>query len=233
MFKIIFAIALLGAHAAFAGGTVPNGGDMALCKGEPFSKDQDEAHYSYDYVAGLVEGFPWAGYVQDENLTGFNARILDILGRASKDLKRDYAEFLKSAETFWRVEEVSASKKSKRVWRFMPPPANGNNVFIPEGLLAPQCRTQPAFPGFYLMSRLVERSQLSDGRIHYWANRIRFQKMISEKPLQGSIVLVHEWLWDHFSNATKSRQVNLFLHSQKAAEMKDEDLRVHLMYLGL
>lgn len=233
MQRIICSILMFLGATAVAGGTVPNGGDMATCRPGQLPNTQIVGYYSYDYIAGLSQGYPETKYINEKTLEDYNGKLLSLLGRASGRLKDEYSKFLLSSAILWKEVSSEPLLNSRRVWIVSMSPTRNSTVFIAEGLLEPQCQTSRFSDGFYLLNRIVNRQVYPNGEIHFWANKFQFQKMVTQNPLQGSIVLVHEWLWEHFSNATNSRQVNLFLHSKKAEEMDTTELRRRLTLLGL
>ncbi|MCC7405643.1 MAG: hypothetical protein IT288_14685 [Bdellovibrionales bacterium] len=60
-----------------------------------------------------------------------------------------------------------------------------------------------------------------------------FEKMASERPLQLSFLLVHEFLWSISDNVDRNRRINWFLHSQELPSLSRIEIIDRLLGMGL
>lgn len=222
--KIFFMVTILMifSHTGFAGGSVENGGDMYRCSTSrltPISMPGDQyLYFTYDYVEGLASDSPKSSYIEN-NLTWFEyeKRLLGILGLVAGDLYPSFLDFSKS------IDRISLSQSEIRNRRWIPNSSilgwtfYGNQRLLPE-----ECIEQE---NFFSVTRSVLRVEKSKNKkIEYRYDPVVMANIKSYMPLQFSMLMVHEWLWDHSKNGIKNRAANRFLHSREIDSMTRDEI---------
>ena len=229
------------------GGTVENGGNSAYCDPwQLFGRGQHvylppnngPAVYMLDYAHAIAEGaeladFDWmprGGWPAERD------RLERTLDGASPVLAEGFREFAVSTE---QIHPSAAVPEARRRWI---PYSEPDIVELIPGYAPPSCQallyeTQNlhlggAAIGFHGYNRAVTRRE-RNGSIRYVFQPELLSYMESTAPLQYSMLLTHEWLWDFTRSGRVNFAANVFLHSRELRHLRPEEVAAKLRALGL
>jgi hypothetical protein len=156
--------------------------------------------------------FPRAPSVSVESI----AENLARLDPALESSLREFLEAMRRKDAF-----------AERAWV----PATGGLPSIHDEILVASlpshCRSEKH--GTFLRQVVVRET--TETRIVYHFD-VDLLKEIEASPLDFSYLVVHEWLWDHASDAGTIRTLNAYLHSPQILAATPEDFRQTLFRLG-
>jgi hypothetical protein len=214
------------ARPALAGGEVGNGGDTVKCV--PGGSGRYEGYYSLDYLATLdgtsspvVEIASWAESKQ---------RLLTQLGDKYPDLARLLGEFLALVPMEGPADPDHQYLKP-RIWEEAP---FGLVDIHDERLikrLPVNCYTRPDEGGAASILQTVIRQKQGFATLYSYDPQI-YRELRTDRPLQYSFLMVHEWLWDLTQDVQTIRRVNHFLHSTQLDHLSAPEVRASLENLG-
>jgi hypothetical protein len=213
-------VAILISLPAFAGGViVGNGGDVLRCG--------TDGLFSLDYL--LTEGARTApsNLPQPQSLQQSLDRIARLLQEKVPTLApsfREHVRLLKNHDfTQSAVWEEAANGlidiQDEEIVSLLPA-----NCLNPDGKAQ---LIQAIIREFWVFSGRPEGKTLFK-----YVPQV-YNEMESEKPLQLSFLIVHEWLWSHSQNVDRNRRVGHFLHSQAFEQMSSQQVIAQLQGMGL
>ena len=207
-----------------------NGGDQISCcstAGSPFSGD-----YTLDYVltwnpvlgtSAYPEFATWEAY-RDRMVANLQAK----LPAAAVSLRNYLADFLVDDETRTRVWKPSELDLIDL----------GDEQIVQE-LPANCTRASGTGSGQVAdLRQLVRRREFrpddgSPGRVYFYYDQARMNRMRSERPLQFSYLAIHEWIWEFTDSAWVNRTINNALQTRAVDDMSGDELRSYLRSLGI
>ncbi|MGZ3652452.1 MAG: hypothetical protein ACXVB9_12310 [Bdellovibrionota bacterium] len=231
------------------GGTVENGGNTAYC----FRTDMGDAppqgpginpppgvfgqdYYVLDYAHAMQSGYSKRDFANIRDWTDSRQRMENILREVSPRLLSTYQAFADSTD---QLLPGGISRSLHRSWvethtyqviedrpGFAPPSCLG----VLQYSIAPE--VQNAILTFRGYLRTVTRKQRGH-KVEYVYNGSMLKYLETRSPLQYSILLTHEWLWDHTKKLDVNQRANIFLHSEAVETMTGRQIRAHLRELGL
>lgn len=211
------------ASAAFLGGgsDMGNGGDFIQCRHS--ESNELNGLYSLDYILTYRSDKPLRSPKSYENSLD---KVEELLLDNVPTMAKQFSEFKNTV--------FSEDESGMRVWR---PVEFGlidlTDEDIPSVNAIPEnCKQGNKVSLIQAAIRLNPRKSTVVGKIfyHYMPEAI---EMAKQRPLQLSMLLVHEWLWDVSGNVEVNRRVNRFLHSEEILSMSVDEVRKRLMDLGL
>lgn len=247
MKTLVMAFALLSTVSfAKAGGVVENGGDTIYCRENGPSVPVDQLPkqpppnwklYSRDYIDTLSAGASADDFVMPIDWSQSQARLARIVGELSPKLAKSFGDFsaaldympkassepIQLGSRVWEAVQVDPFNRHYRlIWERKNIPANCAYLIRMGGMLF----------SFAAYERTVLRKRYPKLTVYsYLADS--FSLLAENSALQHSMLLVHEWLWDHTRSARVNRRVNAFLHSREIDLMDAEQIRRKLKKLGL
>jgi len=201
------------AQVAVSDGTlIGNGGDAVSCTPSPHSPF--EGLYVLDY---LLE---YRSQGQRANLAPVNSwelsrqRIVAELSRLAPALGNSFDEF----------SQYALKPQPHRGRRWQKHPLTHIDIRDEEilRLLPPNCYSVSTDKRPSLHQAVV-RSYLSPLVVYHFDPEV-ISILQSERPLQFSFLMVHEWLWDFTENVSALRKLNWLLHSSQLNEFDPKDL---------
>lgn len=211
-FLILLFLALGRPHAHATGGGTTNGNhsDIVTCDGVDIVLDLLLAN---DLDKPLLP---------DSSSTP--AVVMERLRTHFPLLALSYADFLVQAKTMPLV--------GRRIWH-----ASGLTIAsrrepeilhrLPQGCRSPNGTSYDVKQAFYR-----SQSAAPGGSVHYYAHIPTLRAFASRSPLQESMIMVHEWLWDVLADADLVRQFNSFLHGKRFAAASRDDARAYARALA-
>lgn len=203
---------------------VGNGGDAILCAVN--SDNKLSGYYSLDYVLTLVNRHGDDGLAPVSSWQNSAERIYNLLLEKTPSLAPYFREF--------RENVFNKDYTKTKVWEPTPfglVELDDQNItsIIPEN-----CKkdgktqiTQTVIREFQIFSGVKK------GYVIYKYDPEMVASLDKNSPLQLSMLLVHEWLWDLSQNVERNRRVNRFLHSKEIESMSSEAVIDSLKNMGL
>ena len=228
------------------GGTVEDGGNSVFCRHEdmvggdgpaiPPQKPGLGSYYALDYARAIVNGRKPEDFAMERDWTSHSQRIERILRDVSPSLQATFRAFVESTE---QIGISGNPRKLKRVWvKARQFQIVENNVgYAPRSCMAVLQDSEDLHLGGAIVSfrgymRTVTRRKTGDYvEYRYMPNELKL--LTENSPLQYSMLLVHEWLWDHTRKLDVNQRVNEFLHTKAVDSMSNAEVRRELRRLGL
>ncbi len=222
------------------GGTVENGGNSIMCcptgkllPGEGCMAEID----ALDYVRALATGYRPDDFAEIRSWEAGQARLAQILRGVSSGLYRSFQEFALSTR---QIGFSEGARSLRRIWK----PTQEHLYFtafkFPGWTIPDRCSfaTQKKFNDievnfhYIALMRTVTRRQ--NGRqVEYLYDPLNLANLGGKNFLQYSILMTHEWLWDHTNNLDVNQATSVFLHSRELERMTNREIRIRLHELGL
>lgn len=197
------------------------GGDAVNCHSE--SGSALAGYYFLDYLVDYQSDLQ-RGLLSGESATD---AILATLQRNQATVLADsFAAFLTSARRQLREG----------------PDFSANDVWIADSLedlrdenlyerVPTNCKDAHTSTHDVALRQAVVRTQRADGVIFKYDREV--MRDFSEKPLQLSFLLVHEWLWSHVERSDYIRDINQFLHKEVTHSLPSGVFMQRLTRLGV
>lgn len=229
------------------GGTVGNPGDTVICRPSPTFPFHPArpSYFSLDYALSIGWGenpqefldLPWSES---------SFLIASLLAKAAPELSPSFTEFRAFVEDLYSrgpslVSTLApnaladgATDALKRKWKkkLRLPISVGDRGDI--SALPRECKNRVALPvsSEFFIYRAILRKGNIDTITYEYDPRI-LAPLIKEKSPQFSLMMVHEWLWDHTDDIEIVRRVTLFLHKKRSHKLNPQTLRTELREMGL
>lgn len=196
---------LLNSFVANAGVFVENGGDSINCS-------SDGGKYVYDgmYVLDYSLEFPsdTTKIYRSDTVGGYLDHIEKLLTKNTPELLPSFQDFRRSIPTAATL--TTGSNFGSRTW--LPTEQPLRDIQDEKvRFLSSNCRE--GSKGIFIQTVVRKRS---NDLVMYSYDLQVMGEYIMFDPLQASIILIHEWLWDFFDSAIPLRRLNAFLHSKEA-----------------
>ncbi len=213
MNRFLISLVILAAPASHVhafGGEVGNGGDVISCAQTGVVKKQ---LYALDYLLASPSK-PLATF--------------DVLNRVFETVRVRHPSL--STNLYRFIEELKSQKLTgTNVWS---PVHFGLSDIEDEMIvekLPPTCGVGPAATKQW--QQAVVQSQVGSKR--YYKYDADLLTELEAAPLQYSMLLVHEWLWQFADNALQVRLANQFLHEQGTSQLSAFEFTKFLTDIGL
>lgn len=211
-------------EVSWAGTDVGNGGDALLCG---INAEATRIWFLDDYLAQAEPVWnPLADVPEiSEQVRGVIARW----GAQTRDpdFKRFSAEFLRAYPSgLKQIQSGEPDLDGAYVWQADTLPEVADEAL--GVLLPPECRRPD---GSARLQQLVVHHR--DGPRQLYSFDAASMEHLIERPRSVSMIVVHEFLWNHASSARVVRETNAFLHSHEAANMSEDEARLVFISLGI
>lgn len=208
---------------ALANKEAGNGGDVLKCLKSEQSKF--EGLLSLDYLVTYNPMNQNADIVNLKSWKESAARIQGLLTRFAPKKAESWREFVELAENF-------SDYSKRRIWVAGPTALirleDENLVRV----IPQNCRVDKAGLPTGILQTVIRQQNGKGGQVRYQIDSEMLSELRSE-PTQFSFLMVHEWLWDFFDDASKIREVNRFLHSDweklSPRQIQDSLFRLELL----
>jgi hypothetical protein len=235
------------------GGTVENGGNSVFCAKHDMGEDgvgiqppglpvnSYGSYYVLDYARAIKKGWKPSDFAKVASWIEAHERVERILRDVSPRLQSTFEDFVDSTKQLEFPLE-GAPKSFRRKWVEIDS-SSYEIVDVKRGYAPPSCiitviqeSIDPNLKGSILTFRgylrTVTRKQMGN-TVEYSYLRGMLKHWEQESPLQYSMLLIHEWLWDHTKKLEVNQSVNAFLHSKEVERMSSREIRTRLRRLGL
>ncbi len=217
-FFVLLAGALLTTPSkSVAGDTKGNGGDSIHCAQS--SENSFIGVYNLDFLVTYNKSNENADVVPVSSWRESSLRIAAELEKKAPLLALSFREFLKHEDNF-------SDYSQKRIWEG----ASFGLVDLKDEALQSQvpknCGVDESAQqnsGLKLI-QTVNRVQHHEKIIYLFDGNI-FARQKTERPLQFSFLMVHEWLRDITNNPFEIRRINRWLHSRSLSDSNSEELK--------
>jgi hypothetical protein len=223
MFKFLV-LALFISVSSWGGQEVGNPGDAVSCKSS--SENSLDGIYSLDFL--MTQGS--SGHPIE---TG---SWESSLYRIRQALYTKVPELLKSFDDFY-VSILSEDPSLPMFWEKAPLPYQLINLKDPDPAATVQlpknCRNENG--DLQIIQAVIREHREFSGSpktVFKYASTI-IDTMKTEKPLQLSYLLVHEWLWSLSDNIDRNRRLTHFLHTEEFFKMTRAEIIQNLQSMGL
>jgi hypothetical protein len=212
--------ALLAFDPAAAGGDgslVGNGGDLLFCRQTPNS--EFNGFYTLDYVLDYRSQGEFSELALVHSWEQSRDRILNNLERISPPMAASFREFALSvfgsiAQRTWIAADLTTTDvPDEEIDKSLPA-----NCY------------KDASTELNLAQTVVRR--YGETKVEYLYDQDNLLRLKTERPLQFSFFIVHEWLWDFTTNSRDLRRFNWMLHSLSADRMQATDFSDFLLRGG-
>lgn len=225
------AVALMAAVSPMASAQVEvgNGGDVIYCR-EDAGESEFSGWYFLDYVA------TWDSVLgRDAFHTSSDPveHIISLLMDRMPSLGMSLREFVDEA----RRQLAQGSDPTRRfIWM-----RTSNGIlalrdeqlsFLPESFPA-NCFEPNSTGGRQALNLHQVVIHQNRGEASIFKYDPQYATRIVNDPIQASMLFVHEWLWRYSPNATVTRDVNRYLHTQAVERTDGQSLKRALTNLGL
>lgn len=196
------------------GTDIGNGGDLMQCyRNLPkFPFDYDNGWYLLDYAemdnAKVV-------FLSSISLSEQIKKVHELLQQAAPELVDSFEQYIRTVPFLDSIDITENVGATKRIWTGVDQNEVLNDedpAFIPNNCKNPKDKN-------ILFHQVVVRNKFSDSngnitKITYSYDPALLAKL-ENKPLQLSMLIVHEWLWDYFDadQSKRLRIANRILHS--------------------
>ncbi|MGZ3652451.1 MAG: hypothetical protein ACXVB9_12305 [Bdellovibrionota bacterium] len=228
-----------------------NGGNSIMCLPEnaqphkygspipeqPIIEGYDGEFDALDYVRALTSGYRPEDFVQLRSWREGQERLARILQEVSPALSRTFLEF---AESTKQIQLPIQPKSARRFWTPKEGSPYGFRLGPTPWTLPDRCYLphNAHFSGtegdarISFIGRTVTRRQ-TERHIEYIYNPLGLANLAGKSYLQFSILMTHEWLWDHTADIDVNQAVSVFLHSRELERMTGPEISDRLHTLGL
>ena len=217
------------------GGTVENGGNVIFCREAasfdvqlPPIRPEPGKFYVLDYVHALGTGYSPDSFVAIANWEQSRQRLHRLLKGVSLKLANSFEDFAESTNQIegnwgrmqsWPEEREWVLTRGGHIRR-----EHANLWRVPKNCI---------FNGKFLeYHRAVTRTSHRQKVIYRYSRKL-LESINDNSPLQFSILMAHEWLWDHTRDLKVNRRVSVFLHSKEIDRMTDKEIWARLKRYGL
>ena len=194
------------------GGIVGNGGDVVYCSGPEFHFD---GYQSLDFAFAIGTGISKDDF---RNVVSWNQSAKDIeniLQEVAPHLSPSFKEFVLSVKA--QKENLHKAVHRKITWlndwkstltHLIDQTELGNVLELPES-----CWFNPERPeimGLLAYRTIVRIKDETNLTFHY--DGFRLDKLRKQSPLQFSLLMIHEWIWNLTSKIEINRQITQAIH---------------------
>jgi hypothetical protein len=208
---------------------IGNGGDVAYCKNSETNKFTDfyavDFLVTYDSANPMTEATDWKAS---------QVRILKQLKRLNTQLHESFKNYLKDLDK-------KPSENSKRLWQ---PSSFGLSTLSDEALignLPENCKHEDSNGKTRLLQTVIRSIPKADelsvstkvsidpadpaapAMVKYDYNKSMMEWLKSQRPVQYSFMIVHEWLWDFTKDINSVRTLNALIHSEELENISADD----------
>ena len=235
-------------YRVFRGGTVEDGGNAVFCSSEAGLDDNDlpginppsvlGKYYALDYARSIRRGRRPEEFRRSADWAEARDRLARILRDLSPRLDASFREFSESVEQL-RLPGNRAAAHLRRRW---VKERSFQIVQYVENYASERCLARiDEMPGVDIKGaiisvrgylRTVTRRQRGK-RVKYVYNAPLLDRLEENSALQYSMLLTHEWLWDHTRSLVVNQRVNEFLHLKETETLAPEEILRRLKLLGL
>jgi len=221
MLSILSLIFVSSAEARFV---VGNGGDAIQC--QPSNDNKLNGAYSLDYIVTLANAQGDDGLTPVSSWKDSAERIYNLLLVKTPTLAPYFREF---RETVFNKDYTKT-----KIWEPTPfglVEIDDQNI---TSLIPANCHKDGKVQITQAVIRqFSEFSGTDKGHIIYKYDPAIVASLDQKSPLQLSMLMVHEWLWDLSQNVDRNRRINRFLHSREIETMAPEAVIDSLKGMGL
>lgn len=215
------------------GGYVGNGGDVILC--QPSAENPLNGTYSLDYVLTLSSAETDHDNVAVTSWEESANRISSLLQEKAPSLRPYFEEFrqavLNQDDTtlsyIWNPSPFGLLDIQDELLSGLPP----SNCYTQTQDLPSLQQRKPAI--FQTVIREFKTFSGSRGQTVFRYHPESIELLKSQRPLQFSYLMVHEWLWGFGPNVERNRRINHFLHSKQIEQMTPDEVGLSLRKMGL
>ncbi|MEM7646290.1 MAG: hypothetical protein AAF203_05230 [Pseudomonadota bacterium] len=206
---------------------IGNGGDLIQCHplGTLFPYPLNEGWYLLDYAEkrNVRES-----YLEKETLSEYLEHLGKLIGKADSSLFQSWESFLIEVPFISFESSREHTRNMGRRWV-----ATRRNIIIQDEDVQFLPRNCYRFSGLnkFIFHQLVVRKETThplSGEVSIkYSYDDRLLSYIQDRPIQLSMLLLHEWLWDFYpaEEARVLREANRILHSSEAVSMTGSEIR--------
>jgi len=209
---------------------IGNGGDLIYC-----SQTSPRVGASGWFVLDFIENRRGAkhNFIQLQNLDEHIVRIGDLVKQHSPELVESWEHYVRSLP-FEVSESLKTNELGVSIQREWIKTAQNENVEDENPSYIPRNCYEPGERNTILLHQvIVRKDSLEEGeeltQVKYHYDEALIEK-IGQKPLQMSMLIVHEWLWDLFPDeeSRRLRSANRWLHSTPSSHANKQTFRIRL-----
>ncbi len=225
--RLCLLTALLGSPGqAFAesdggGGLVGNGGNTVFCTDRSGAKFS--GLYTLDFLLDYRTSGPLAKLAEVPTWESSQQRILKNLLRFSPVLATSFSEFTSQV--------MNPQSRAGRKWTSFDLKGTLINDQEISKRLPENCYKTVDGKELPDLRQTVVRRYLAH-EIEYLYDREILSHLASDRPLQFSFFIVHEWLWDFTQDVRELRRLNWILHSELSNTLSPEELSAFFLRSG-
>lgn len=205
---------------AMAGGIVANGGNTLWCR--PGKTIQNSGYYSLDFLSAIGRGMTPSQFVHVNNWKESAARIRGLLAKSNLSMAKNFDVFVADTQSIFNQRLITDSYK----WipsheKITTLSYNGSTEDLPTECLLPAVIGLPSEVSFY--QTVVRTKTPIQTEIYFKFDELIFLNL-SQNPLQLSMMLFHEWLWNFSHNIDTVMTVNQFMHTKTVDSFSEAEI---------
>ena len=194
---------------SFAGSETGNGGDIVSC--HPTNPSTGiEGYYTLDYLTARAQGVGDSAFVHPRSLNESLDRIQQLLDQKNHGLGIAFRSF--RFHLFKKLE--------LRSW--IPSEYGLEDIKDEDITVKYPSNCYKAATSLLDIYQLVTRKVVGKKLVYYYDRHIMDQ-LVNSNPLQASMGIFHEFIWDLTSDIEVVRAFNLLVHSIEFDQMSDKD----------
>lgn len=207
---------------------IGNGGDLIECQKQmpQFPYEDEYGWYVLDYAENRG---PKYLYFEEKTLEEYIEHFKKLLEFAAPELMVSFESYL-AGIPFMDLREEEQHQELGEILRLWVPTEKNEEINDEDPSFIPfNCRMSGT--KLIKLHQVVVRQEFTDadgvlGRIDYYYDQALLDK-IGDKPLQLSMLIIHEWLWDMYQadNSRGLREANRMFHSPRSVGLPAAAIR--------